>query len=57
MGLHEIEVVGTPLEEAIIQDCGILQARAYPWADSYGKVELDQYYRHTLYGVPDYPQW
>jgi len=61
MDYDEIEVVGTPLEEAIIQDYPRhpYKARAYPWApDSYGKVtNWDQYYRHPLYGVPDYPRW
>jgi len=61
MEYDEIEVVGTPLEEAIIQDYPRhpYKARCYPWApDSYGKVtNWDQYYRHALYGVPDYPRW
>jgi uncharacterized protein (DUF362 family) len=61
MEYEEIEVVGTPLEEAIIQDYPRhpFKARCFPWApDSYGKVtNWDQYYRHPLYGVPNYPRW
>jgi uncharacterized protein (DUF362 family) len=61
MGFDEIEVVGVPLEEAIIQDFPRhpYKGRWHPWApDKYGKVtNWDQYYRHELFGVPTYPKW
>jgi uncharacterized protein (DUF362 family) len=61
MEYDEIEVVGTSLEQAIIQDYPRhpYKARCYSWApESYGKVtNWDQYYRHPLYGVPAYPRW
>jgi len=61
MEYDEIEVVGIPLEEAIIQDFPRhpYKGRWYPWTpDRFGKVtNWDQYYRHELYGVPNYPRW
>ena len=61
MEFDEIEVVGIPLEEAIIQDFPRhpYKARLWPWTPTrYGKVSnWDQFYRHDLYGVPDYPRW
>jgi uncharacterized protein (DUF362 family) len=61
MEYDEIEVVGVPLEEAIIQDFPRhpYKARKWPWTpDMYGKVtSWDQFYRHELYGVPNYPRW
>ena len=61
MEYDEIEVVGVPLEEAIIQDFPRhpAKARLWPWAsNAYGKVtNWDQYYRHQKWGVPDYPRW
>ncbi len=61
MEYDQIEVVGVPLEEAIIQDFPRhpYKARRWPWTpDMYGKVtNWDQYYRHPLYGVPNYPRW
>jgi uncharacterized protein (DUF362 family) len=61
MEYDEIEVVGIPLEEAIIQDFPRhpYKARLWPWTPTrYGKVSnWDQFYRHDLYGVPDYPRW
>jgi uncharacterized protein (DUF362 family) len=61
MEYDEIEVVGVPLEEAIIQDFPRhpYKARKWPWTpDMYGKVSnWDQYYRHELYGVANYPRW
>ena len=61
MEFDEIEVVGIPLEEAIIQDFPRhpYKARLWPWTPTrYGKISnWDQYYRHDLYGVPDYPRW
>ena len=61
MEYDEIEVVGVPLEEAIIQDFPRhpYKGRWNPGApDQWGKVSnWDQYYRHPLYGVPDYPRW
>jgi uncharacterized protein (DUF362 family) len=57
----EIEVVGVPLEEAILQDFPKhpYKARKWPWTPTmYGKVaNWDAYYRHELYGVPNYPRW
>ena len=50
MEYDEIEVVGTPLEEAIIQDFPKhpYKARKWPWTPTmYGKVaNWDAYYRH-----------
>lgn len=61
MEYDEIKVVGVPLEEAIIQDFARhpYKARKWPWTpDKYGKVSnWDQYYRHELYGVANYPRW
>lgn len=61
MEYDEIQVVGTPLEEAIIQDFPRhpYKARKWPWTPTmYGKVSnWDAYYRHELYGVPNYPRW
>jgi len=61
MEYDEIEVVGTPLEEAILQDFPRhpYKARRWPWTPTmYGKVaNWDQYYRHPIYGVPNYPRW
>ena len=61
MEFDEIEVVGIPLEEAIIQDFPRhpYKARLWPWTPTrYGKISnWDQYYRHDLYGVPNYPRW
>jgi len=61
MEYDEIEVVGVPLEEAIIQDFPRhpAKARMWPWAqDAYGKVtNWDQYYRHPKWGIPTYPRW
>jgi len=61
MEYDEIEVVGVPLEEAIIQDFPRhpYKGRWNPWAPNHwGKVtNWDQYYSHPLYGVPDYPRW
>ncbi len=61
MEYDEIEVVGLPLEEAIIQDFPRhpYAARWLPWTpELYGKVtNWDQYYRHPAYGVPNYPRW
>ena len=61
MEYDQIEVVGVPLEEAIIQDFPRhpYTGRWLPWApDMYGKVtNWDQYYRHPAFGVPDYPRW
>jgi uncharacterized protein (DUF362 family) len=61
MEYDEIKVVGVPLEEAIIQDFPRhpYKARLWPWTPTmYGKVSnWDQFYRHELYGVPNYPRW
>jgi uncharacterized protein (DUF362 family) len=61
MEYDEIEVVGVPLEEAIIQDFPRhpYKARLWPWTPTrYGKVSnWDQKYRDPLYGVPNYPRW
>ena len=61
MEYDEIEVVGVPLEEAIIQDFPRhpYAARLWPWTPTrYGKVSnWDQKYRDPLYGVANYPRW
>jgi uncharacterized protein (DUF362 family) len=61
MEYDEIEVAGVPLEDAIIQDFPRhpYKARKWPWTPTmYGKVSnWDQFYRHELYGVPNYPKW
>ncbi|MGD0624855.1 MAG: DUF362 domain-containing protein [Thermodesulfobacteriota bacterium] len=61
MEYDEIQVVGTSLEEAIIQDFPRhpYKARKWPWTPTmYGKVSnWDAFYRHELYGVPNYPRW
>jgi uncharacterized protein (DUF362 family) len=61
MEYDEIQVVGVPLEEAIIQDFPRhpYKARHFPWTPTmYGKVaNWDAFYRHELYGVPNYPRW
>jgi len=61
MEYDQITVVGVPLEEVIIQDFPRhpYKARKWPWTpDMYGKVSnWDQYYRHPLYGVANYPRW
>jgi len=61
MEYDEIEVVGMPLEEAIIQDFPRhpVKGRMWPWAsNAYGKVtNWDQYYRHPKWGIPNYPRW
>jgi uncharacterized protein (DUF362 family) len=61
MEYDEIEVVGVSLEEAIIQDFPRhpYKGRWHPEAPNHwGKItNWDQYYRHPLYGVPNYPRW
>jgi len=61
MEYDEIEVVGVPLEEAIIQDFARhpYKARKWPWTPTmYGKVSnWDQLYRDPIFGVPNYPRW
>ena len=61
MEYDEIKVVGTSLEDAIIQDFGRhpYKARKWPWTPHmYGQVtNWDQKYRDDLYGVPNYPRW
>jgi uncharacterized protein (DUF362 family) len=61
MEYDEIEVVGVALEDAIIQEFPRhpYKARRWPWTPTmYGKVSnWDQFYRHELYGVPNYPRW
>jgi len=58
-GVRRDRVVGTPLEEAIIQDFPKhpYKARKWPWTPTmYGKVaNWDQSYRHELYGCPTIP--
>jgi len=61
MEYDQIEVVGTPLEEAIIQDFPRhpYKGRKWPWTPTmYGKVtNWDQLYRDPIFGVPNYPRW